>query len=61
MQLLGIGAWLDPAFISEPHWTVIRGWFRERKWLRSTATSADALHVLADAGIAETTLESPDR
>ncbi|MFC7279229.1 sacsin N-terminal ATP-binding-like domain-containing protein [Paractinoplanes rhizophilus] len=58
-ELLGIGARLDPAFTSQPQWTVIRDWLNERKWLRSAATSADALHVLADAGKAGTALEPP--
>ncbi|MFY1686185.1 sacsin N-terminal ATP-binding-like domain-containing protein [Micromonospora sp. WMMD730] len=58
-ELLGIGARLHPAFMGRPHWAVIRDWLQERKWLRSSATSADALFVLAGAGKAGTALERP--
>lgn len=58
-ELLGIGARLHPAFTGQARWIVIRDWLQERKWLRSSATAADALAVLAGAGRAGTTLASP--
>lgn len=58
-ELLGIGARLHSAFTGQARWIVIRDWLQERKWLRSSATAADALAVLAGAGRAGTTLASP--
>ncbi|WBC08908.1 hypothetical protein [Micromonospora sp. WMMA1947] len=58
-DLLEVGTRLHPAFTGQPRWAVIRDWLQERKWLRSSATSADALLVLAGAGKAGTTLERP--
>jgi hypothetical protein len=58
-ELLGIGARLHPLFIHCPRWTVVRDWLQKMKRLRSSATSADALHVMADAGAAGITLKHP--
>lgn len=56
-EVLGIGARLHPAFMARPGWTAIRDWLQQRKLLRMSATSADALRILAEAGEAGITLE----
>ena len=58
-NLLGIGTRLHPTFVSHPLWGVIRDWLEVGKWLRPSATSTDALAVLASAGSVGTVLDMP--
>ncbi len=58
-ELLRVGARLHPTFIDQAGWTVIRDWLQQKRWLRASATSADALLVLAGAGTAGTMLKTP--
>jgi hypothetical protein len=58
-ELLGVGTQLHQAFTSRPRWTVIRDWLRAKKLLRVSASSTDALRVLAEAGRAGTSLKHP--
>lgn len=58
-DLLNIGACLHPAFTDHPRWTAIRDWLRGEQALRMSASDADALRVLADAGDADVQLPQP--
>ncbi|WP_404434931.1 hypothetical protein LG299_05180 [Microbacterium lacus] len=58
-KLLGIGTRLHPTFVSQPRWSVLRNWLEVGKWLRPSATSTDALAVLAIAGSLGTVLDIP--
>lgn len=48
--LLGMGAGLHQAFTEHPRWGAVRQWLSEHDLLRLSATDADALRTLADAG-----------
>lgn len=58
-ELLGIGTNIHPAFLSRPRWIVIRDWLRAKKLLRVSASSTDALRLLAEAGRAGIALDQP--
>lgn len=56
---LGIGAQVHPAYSERPTWPVIAGWLHDTGTLRKTATDADALRVLSNAGRSDVELAEP--
>lgn len=58
-QLLNIGSRLHPAMTGHPAWDAIRDWLVAEGRLRTSATDADALAVLAEAGAEGIELPEP--
>ncbi|WP_284534515.1 sacsin N-terminal ATP-binding-like domain-containing protein [Nocardioides sp. T2.26MG-1] len=56
---LGIGAQVHTAYSERPTWPVIAGWLHDTGTLRKTATDADALRVLSNAGRSDVELAEP--